>query len=249
VLIIKPKTLILVILTILLTFLGFLRVSKLIQGGEKMNANVVHPTISEAPIKKITIMEIVDGVNRERKAANLKILVENTKLDEAAEKKAEDMCSNHYWSHISPSGIDPWHWFRVANFNYDKAGENLGRDFNTADDMISAWMKSPEHKANILLGKYTQTGVAIKECVLNDYKTTVVVQLFANFASNLQNQNAPVESPNTPVHCPKSAECGGGTIPLKKVECENSTCCQMRDKRWVFYINKNKCTEDQKNGL
>ncbi|MFA6569799.1 MAG: hypothetical protein WCT77_00990 [Bacteroidota bacterium] len=47
-----------------------------------------------------------------------------------------------------------------------------------------------------------------------------------------------------PVHCRMSAECGGGTTPLKQSECNNSTCCQIGDK-WIFYKDKNQCDRDQ----
>jgi hypothetical protein len=47
-----------------------------------------------------------------------------------------------------------------------------------------------------------------------------------------------------PVHCNVNANCGGGTTPLKKSECDNSICCQIGDK-WIFYKDKNKCIADQ----
>ena len=50
--------------------------------------------------------------------------------------------------------------------------------------------------------------------------------------------------PDLPVHCKVNENCGGGTIPLKQSECNNSTCCQIGDK-WIFYKDKNKCKQDQ----
>jgi len=46
------------------------------------------------------------------------------------------------------------------------------------------------------------------------------------------------------VNCRTTAECGGGTVYIKKSECDNSTCCQIGDK-WIFYKDKNQCTRDQ----
>lgn len=72
--------------------------------------------------------------------------------------------------------------------------------------------------------------------------------------------NAPSPSP-TPVYVPQYVapttdsdplilcnvhpNCGGGTISLKKSECDNSVCCQIGDK-WIFYKDKSKCDPDQK---
>jgi len=44
------------------------------------------------------------------------------------------------------------------------------------------------------------------------------------------------------VNC-KSDLCDGGKI--RQSECNSSTCCQIGNK-WIFYLDKNKCIEDQK---
>ena len=46
------------------------------------------------------------------------------------------------------------------------------------------------------------------------------------------------------VNCRTTAECGSGTVYIKKSECDNSICCQIGDK-WIFYKDKNKCSVDQ----
>lgn len=66
------------------------------------------------------------------------------------------------------------------------------------------------------------------------------------------NENVPTPSPTvTPrpttvmVNCLISAECGGGSKLLAKSVCDNSTCCQITGKGWVFYQNKQDCIKDQ----
>ena len=56
----------------------------------------------------------------------------------------------------------------------------------------------------------------------------------------------PTVDPDPPVLCNVSPNCGGGTTPLKKSECDNSVCCQIGN-TWVFYKDKSKCTTDQNN--
>lgn len=55
---------------------------------------------------------------------------------------------------------------------------------------------------------------------------------------------APTIDPDPPVLCRMSANCGGGTTPLRQSECNNSTCCQIGDK-WIFYKDKVQCGRDQ----
>ena len=40
------------------------------------------------------------------------------------------------------------------------AGENLAVNFSDSQDVTNAWMNSPEHRANILNGDFTQIGIA-----------------------------------------------------------------------------------------
>jgi len=55
---------------------------------------------------------------------------------------------------------------------------------------------------------------------------------------------APANDSDPPVHCKVHVNCGGGTTPLKKSECENSICCQIGNK-WIFYKDKNQCLRGQ----
>lgn len=56
--------------------------------------------------------------------------------------------------------------------------------------------------------------------------------------------STPTPDPDPPVLCNVSPNCGGGTTPLRQNECSNSTCCQIGNK-WIFYKDKNQCTQDQ----
>ena len=122
--------------------------------------------------------EIIDLTNAQRQQQGLGGLKHNPKLDEAAKLKAMDMFAKNYWAHISPDGIDPWHWFQVVSYGYLSAGENLAQGFDTSNGVVNAWMASPSHKENILYNKFTEIGVAIVNGTLQGEETTLVVQLF-----------------------------------------------------------------------
>ncbi len=126
----------------------------------------------------ITPGKIVELTNQERAAAGLPALTLNNSLSQGAGLKANDMFAFDYWAHESPTGRQPWEFFREAGYDYRVAGENLARDFMNAEEVVSAWMKSPSHKDNILNPKYQEIGVAAVNGTLGGIKTTLVVQFF-----------------------------------------------------------------------
>ena len=126
----------------------------------------------------VTPEDIIIFTNEDRKNAGLNELIPNEVLSKAAEMKANDMIGNNYFAHTSPSGVDPWHWFGEAGYDYRYAGENLAMDFSSAKSVNDAWMKSESHKENILSPKYTEIGVAVRKGIIDSKETQIAVQLF-----------------------------------------------------------------------
>jgi hypothetical protein len=121
---------------------------------------------------------IIRLTNEQRKTENLKELKLNPKLSEAALAKANDMFTKDYWAHNAPDGTEPWYFIQKSGYNYLNAGENLARDFNSPEAIVTAWMNSPSHKANIMSGKYEDIGIAVVDGRLKGVETTLVVQMF-----------------------------------------------------------------------
>jgi hypothetical protein len=149
----------------------------------------------------ISIDEVVRATNETRAAAGLKSLSYNEKLADAARRKADNMFSENYWSHNSPSGKSPWVWFRDAGYSYVFAGENLAKDFGDTGGMMNAWMNSPTHKDNIINSKYTEIGLAVVPGTLEGKETVLVVQLFGAPSTGAVPQVAAIK----PVASPKSS--------------------------------------------
>lgn len=129
---------------------------------------------------------VVDLTNEQRTENHLATLKRNTVLDEAATLKAQDMAINSYFSHNSPAGITPWHWFDAAGYKYVYAGENLAVYFTDSNAVVDAWMKSPTHRANIVGNQYEEIGVGTAKGTYNGYDTVFVVQLFGTRAARTQ---------------------------------------------------------------
>ena len=110
----------------------------------------------------ITPVELLNLTNQERAASGLPALRLDSRLNNSAGMKAQDMFANDYWNHVSPGCVEPWHWFSLAGYNYTYAGENLAKDFDTAQGVMDGWMNSPGHRANILNPHYTDVGFAVE---------------------------------------------------------------------------------------
>lgn len=121
---------------------------------------------------------VADLTNQQRTDTGLEALTTSPLLTEAAQDKANDMAAKGYFSHVSPSGQLPWYWFQQVGYNYQFAGENLAINFTDSQDVVNAWMLSPEHRANILKQEYTQIGIGIAEGEYQGQQTTFVVEFF-----------------------------------------------------------------------
>jgi len=160
----------------------------------------------------VTIDEIVRATNEERAGVGLKSLSYNEKLADAARRKAANMFSENYWAHNSPSGKNPWVWFKAAGYNYVYAGENLAKDFGNTDRLMAAWMASPTHRDNVINSKYTEIGVAVVPGSLQGQDTVLVVQLFGAPSGGSVPQATPSETNTTKSTLAPVAEVKGEEI-------------------------------------
>ena len=158
-------------------------------------------------VVNITPAGLLAATNDQRADEGLPSLSKSEHLSQAAMLKANDIIQNQYWGHTSPSGVEPWQWIQKTNYTYSEAGENLARDFSTADGTVAGWMASEKHRENMLKPSYSDVGFAVTNGELNGKPTTIVVALYAKPAANNINLNtgpytvsaAPVESDNSPI--------------------------------------------------
>lgn len=133
---------------------------------------------------EVTISSLLDQTNVQRQKAGLQPLALNDKLDQAAYSKVQDMFAKQYWAHDAPDGTQPWKWLGDVGYNYDEAGENLAKNFTTSSAAVTAWMNSPEHKANILDINYSEVGFAVASGSLDGKPASIVVALYGAPASS-----------------------------------------------------------------
>lgn len=147
----------------------------------------------------VTKMALENFANQTRQSLGLAPLVQSQKLDQAAQLKAQNMVTNNYFAHTSPTGITPWYWFSQAGYNYKYAGENLAIGFFDSEEVFQAWLNSPSHKANIVNPNYKEVGTAVVAGFGNN-NTIVVVQDFGSqlpvkpLATNNNSKPVPVNT-------------------------------------------------------
>lgn len=154
---------------------------------------------------------VVEQTNLVRTEQFAPPLRRNHVLDEAAVRKAEHMAVNGYFSHYSPDGVSPWHWFDEVGYVYAWAGENLAVHFSDSSEVVDAWMQSPPQRANILSGQYTEVGVGTAKGTFQGHETVFVVQLFGTPAQ-------PVAAPLPRVDAPMMAVGPSSTVALFSVD-------------------------------
>ena len=123
---------------------------------------------------------LVDLANADRSAYKLGGLTLNPLLQETARLKAEDMAVKGYFAHYSPEGVSPWHFFDATGYAFVYAGENLAVNFDDSSAVNAAWMNSPDHRANILNGNFTEVGIATAKGMYEGRETLFVVEMFGS---------------------------------------------------------------------
>jgi uncharacterized protein YkwD len=85
-------------------------------------------------------------------------------LRRIARLHSEDMAERGFFDHVNPDGDDPFDRMSAAGFaGAYPWGENIAAGSPTPEDVVDAWMNSPPHCENILLGDYRVIGIGLYE--------------------------------------------------------------------------------------
>jgi uncharacterized protein YkwD len=126
---------------------------------------------------------------------NLPPLTENATLDDIATIRISDMFAQQYFAHVGPQGESAITVASSVGYNHLALGENLALGLYAGDaGVLSAWMGSPGHRANILDTHYTQIGVAVQEGMFEGQETWIAVQVFGRPASDCPAPDANLET-------------------------------------------------------
>ncbi len=133
---------------------------------------------NEGQYSAYTASTILQLTNQSRQEKKVTTLTSNSKLADAATRKAKDMLARNYFAHTTPDGKRFWTWIDSTGYNYAVAGENLAIDFTTPESAHAALMASPSHRENILNSRYREVGIAVVTGKMDGVETTVLVEMF-----------------------------------------------------------------------
>jgi hypothetical protein len=167
----------------------------------------------------VTTSSILNLINAERSKARLSPVVNNAKLTEAAQMKADDMLSKGYFAHVGPDGKDPLSWYAKVGYNWSWAGEILALSQNTESDtaIMTAWMNSPEHRFIIMDLRYTETGIGI---AIGTYQGQQTVFVAEEFGLPKVIATAPAPTPvaiSIPTQAPTQAQVPSIPVPVQTI--------------------------------
>lgn len=130
-------------------------------------------------------------------------LTEEGHLDAAAQGHSEDMAANNYFDHTDLSGGAPWDRTKAAGYASGWIGENIAAGYGTPLLVMTGWMKSQGHCANVLTSHYVDIGIGVIKTSGSAYGTYWTMVLGGNGAS----------SPKVTVTCP-AAGLTDGTVAV-----------------------------------
>jgi len=99
-------------------------------------------------------------INRIRRAAGLPALVRDPKTAVMARRYAYDMAARHYFGHYNPEMQTMRDRLHSVGITYQCAGENIAVA-NDENEAMRAFLRSADHRANILRPNYTRVGIGI----------------------------------------------------------------------------------------
>lgn len=106
--------------------------------------------------------EVLRLVNVQRASNGLPALAWHEEAAQVAYEHDVDMDARNFFSHINPDGDSPLDRVVAAGISgFGSVGENIARGQSSPAHVMSDWMNSTGHRANILNAGYTHLGVGV----------------------------------------------------------------------------------------
>lgn len=103
--------------------------------------------------------QVVTLTNAERAKVGCGALTVNAILTSAAQAHSADMAAHNFFDHNSQDGRSPFDRITAAGYRFSTAAENIAAGQRTPQAVMTGWMNSPGHKANILNCALHEIGV------------------------------------------------------------------------------------------
>jgi uncharacterized protein YkwD len=114
------------------------------------------------PIVQVSDVQqsVVTSVNQYRAQSGRAAVAVDQRLTNAAQSHANDMAARGVMTHTGTGGTNAGQRITANGYTWTTWAENVAAGQPTAADVMSAWMNSAGHQANILNGSMVHIGVA-----------------------------------------------------------------------------------------
>ena len=101
----------------------------------------------------------------------------DAKLFAASAKHSADMAANNYFAHQGLDGRSPAQRVTAEGYAWRATGENIAAGYATIDSVMTGWLNSPGHCANIMNPTYVDVAVACVQATGATYSTYWTMEL------------------------------------------------------------------------
>ena len=105
------------------------------------------------------VKQVVTLTNQERIQNGLSPLNFNIQLNAAAQTHSQNMALQDFFSHTGADNSSVSDRILATGYEYSRNAENIAAGYTTPEDVVTGWMNSTGHRANILNGDLREIGI------------------------------------------------------------------------------------------
>jgi uncharacterized protein YkwD len=125
------------------------------------------------PTKESIRNSVLYLVNQQRQRYGRRPLRFDSKLTRAAQSHSEDMARYRRISHVGSDGSSVGMRVKRTGYRYRNVAENVAQGQDTSREVMISWMRSPDHRRNLLNSSYTEIGIGVAYGPRGPYWTQV----------------------------------------------------------------------------
>ncbi|SEW30179.1 Uncharacterized conserved protein YkwD, contains CAP (CSP/antigen 5/PR1) domain [Cognatiyoonia koreensis] len=127
-------------------------------GGSLASPTTTIPAVAPVPdtAQDASFADLLNGVRRDNGADDVTY---NAQLNTAAQRHADDMLENDYFSHTGLNGSSVGQRVQAAGYNFRRVGENIAAGYQTETSVLDGWVNSPGHQRNNIDPNFEEFGL------------------------------------------------------------------------------------------
>ena len=115
--------------------------------------------VAQGDCTDTTGQQVTALINAVRQEAGLSPLTVDLRMVDAARRHSADMATNNVFGHTGSDGSNAGARVRAAGYDWNFVAENVAAGQSGSEAVVSSWMNSPGHRANILHANARHLGI------------------------------------------------------------------------------------------